>query len=286
MDRSRRIETAGLALIVAVFLMTPAAGAQHAGMGGTMSAAPVHAAAPARALRAPAGSVVVRSGGIHATTSVHHTRGATAPDGPSRADLLSTGTPDPYINSGGVPLYIDGVLNAGPGSVYYGNNNLLGVKAFIDPATQLQLAAYNRFRRGLQFSGIFLPLLPMYADVPAADEEDAEAPPPPDQGQTAQSQQPQVIIVREAPENATENTQPPPNAAPEEQTEPPDEGAFLLIFRDGSSEQAAAFTRSGDQVIFITPDGMRQTVPLSELDLDATQRVNQERGTPLQLSSN
>jgi hypothetical protein len=38
-----------------------------------------------------------------------------------------------------------------------------------------------------------------------------------------------------------------------------------------------------DRIVYITRDGNRKSVLLSELDEDATVRLNQERGTPLQM---
>lgn len=253
-----------------------------------MAGATVRAAAPP-ALHAPAGSVVVRSNGMRAHTSAPHVRSTNAPRAAAAGDFLFNSPPDPYLNSGTVPMYINGILNAGPGSTFIGNNNLLGVKALIDPVTQLQLATYERLARDFQSVGIFVPLLPGYAGVPTDDDQQAEAYPP-DQGQADQQQQqpqqPQVIVIREGPPGANENAEAQPSVPAEEEAPIRDEGEFLLIFRDGHSERAAAFTRSGDQVVYITPDGLRQSTAVSEIDVDATQRANQERGTPLQLSSN
>lgn len=63
----------------------------------------------------------------------------------------------------------------------------------------------------------------------------------------------------------------------------PDEGQFTLILRDGSSIQAVAFTHTSGKIIYITTEGMRRSFADSLLDSDQTVRVNQERGTPLQL---
>lgn len=62
-----------------------------------------------------------------------------------------------------------------------------------------------------------------------------------------------------------------------------DEGEFTLVLRDGSRISALAFTHSSDVIIYISPDGGRRTFANADLDADATVRVNQERGTPLQL---
>ncbi|MFZ0644325.1 MAG: hypothetical protein WA690_24130 [Candidatus Acidiferrales bacterium] len=77
-----------------------------------------------------------------------------------------------------------------------------------------------------------------------------------------------------APMSAPEQPQPPPL---------PDVGSFTLVMRDGTQVDALAFTRAQDKIIFITPDGGRRTVSASDIDSDSTARVNEERGTPLQL---
>ncbi|MFZ3333235.1 MAG: hypothetical protein WA197_21530 [Candidatus Acidiferrales bacterium] len=76
-----------------------------------------------------------------------------------------------------------------------------------------------------------------------------------------------------------------PMPAPEEPQPPPlpDVGAFALVMRDGTQVDALAFTRAQDKIIYITPDGGRRTVSASDIDSDSTARVNEERGTPLQM---
>jgi len=69
-----------------------------------------------------------------------------------------------------------------------------------------------------------------------------------------------------------------------EQQEPlPDVGTLTLVLRDGSHLDVVAFTMTQGQVIYITPEGRRLTIAAEIFDADATQRVNQERGTPMQL---
>jgi hypothetical protein len=63
----------------------------------------------------------------------------------------------------------------------------------------------------------------------------------------------------------------------------PDEGEFTLILRNGQEIEAVAFTRVDDRIVYITTGGGRHTVAVGELDVDATVRLNQERGTPLQI---
>jgi hypothetical protein len=69
-----------------------------------------------------------------------------------------------------------------------------------------------------------------------------------------------------------------------EQQEPlPDAGTLTLVLRDGSRFDVIAFTMTQGQVIYITPEGRRLSIAAEIFDADATQRLNQERGTPMQL---
>ena len=69
-----------------------------------------------------------------------------------------------------------------------------------------------------------------------------------------------------------------------DQLEPlPDVGTLTLVLRDGTHLDVVAFTMTQGQVIYITPEGRRLTISSDIFDADATQRVNQEHGTPMQL---
>jgi hypothetical protein len=68
-----------------------------------------------------------------------------------------------------------------------------------------------------------------------------------------------------------------------EQEPLPDVGTLTLVLRDGSHLDVVAFTMTQGQVVYITPEGRRLTISADIFDADATQRVNQERGTPMQL---
>jgi hypothetical protein len=77
---------------------------------------------------------------------------------------------------------------------------------------------------------------------------------------------------------------PAPEQQEAEQQEPlPDVGTLTLVLRDGSRLDVVAFTMTQGNVIYITPEGRRLTISAEILDADATQRVNQEHGTPMQL---
>jgi hypothetical protein len=63
----------------------------------------------------------------------------------------------------------------------------------------------------------------------------------------------------------------------------PDVGSLVLVLRDGTRLDVVAFTMTQGQVVYITPEGRRLSVSAELFDADATQRLNQERGTPMQL---
>jgi hypothetical protein len=153
----------------------------------------------------------------------------------------------------------------------------LGIKAFIDPATQLRLAAAERFPRGTRgsgFGGSGFYLLDAGGEYAAPDEEPAASDQP--------APQPQIIVVQQAPAAQQTDAQAEPESAMESLPPLPDVGQFTLVLRNGSQIQAVAFTRSNDKIVYITVEGSRRTIAVTDLDSDATVRVNQERGTPLQ----
>ena len=113
------------------------------------------------------------------------------------------------------------------------------------------------------------------------------------------SPSPQIVIVQQPPmvimqpsapaEEDAEPVRTRRRAAPEESAAPappapPREvGEFVLVRRDGRLLLAVAFSTDGKQVNYVTREGIRRSVPLAELDLEATQQQNEERGTSLRL---
>ncbi|HKV47539.1 MAG TPA: hypothetical protein VJN69_05565 [Candidatus Acidoferrales bacterium] len=158
-------------------------------------------------------------------------------------------------------------------------NKDLNVKAAIDPATQLALREAARFGcTGIAGSGYIL-----WDGASYAPAEQREAQPQ----ESVSASQPQIIVVQvPAAAQQVELARTSAESRPlEEQAPPlPDIGQFTLVMRDGTQLKAAAFTRSNDQIIYITPDGMRHTIAVTDLDADATLRLNSERGSQLQLS--
>jgi len=164
------------------------------------------------------------------------------------------------------------------------------LKAFIDPATQQRLAlAELRARRKpkdthgfifLDGGGAYvLPAEPGTDLNPDADAQTAQ-----DQGEdqeqgSRQERAQQASKQQEQLELEANNAR----LAQEQSESLPDEGQFTLILRSGQEIEAVAFTRVDDRIVYITTGGGRHTVAVHELDVDATVRLNQERGTPLQI---
>jgi hypothetical protein len=63
----------------------------------------------------------------------------------------------------------------------------------------------------------------------------------------------------------------------------PDVGDFILVRRDGRILFASVFSVVGSQLQYVTPEGIRHSIAISDLDADATQQMNEARGTTVQI---
>jgi len=96
-----------------------------------------------------------------------------------------------------------------------------------------------------------------------------------------------VADLREAQARAAEQSDARPPQAPRPQalaetTPAPNYPPVSFVFRDGHQLEARNYAIVGYN-FWIMDDGMTRRYPLSELDLKATTRVNDERGVPFQL---
>jgi hypothetical protein len=111
-------------------------------------------------------------------------------------------------------------------------------------------------------------------------------------------QQPQIIVIQQpAPVTVAQPTSPPPQASANSavpSTTPPstslvpaaavrDVGEFILIRRDGRVLFASVFYVSGGQLHYVTPEGIRHTVSVAELDSNATHQMNDALGSAVQI---
>lgn len=152
----------------------------------------------------------------------------------------------------------------------------LAEKAAIDPATQIALAQARRLNCGAVGTGGYL----LYGGGGYVEPEQTE-----DEPAAEPDSRPQVIVVQVpvAAQGAAAEEQ---TSAAAQEAEPalPDVPAFVLVMRDGTQVKATAFTQSGNSIVYITQEGDRRTALLSNLDTEATVRLNGERGAQLQLS--
>jgi hypothetical protein len=203
--------------------------------------------------------------------------------GSARATSTMTTTTDAsgntIVTSTGSPLSVQELLNPFPSPGFdfthlAAINRDLDIKALIDPVTQGRLAIAERLLRESP-QPTFFPFFTGGSPIVYVQ--------PPEQ----QQQQPPIIILQQVPSSAAPAPGPgaETQAVPLEETQPPlpDVGEFTLVMRDGSQISAIAFTRRDDRIIYITKDGSRRSIDLSKLDAAATQRVNEERGTAIQL---
>jgi hypothetical protein len=159
----------------------------------------------------------------------------------------------------------------------------------IDPVTMEELALAERFNRGGVGSSAYL--LGGYGygysgDAPVDNgdpnnvPQDAQAQPAAPAPQPA----PQIIILQQS---AAPGASSPGEGAEERHAASaplPEASDFLLVLKSGVMVSAVAFTRQGDELIYVTKEGNRRTMSVATIDSDATSKINAARGTPLKLS--
>jgi hypothetical protein len=139
-------------------------------------------------------------------------------------------------------------------------------------------------RRG---QGAFIPIFfggyPYYSDDPSSDQQDQQA------AQPAQPQ-PQIIVIQQpvpAQQAADSGSDTGNVSAPAPESEAaasvPDVGDFILVRRDGRILFASIFSVVGTQILYVTPEGIRRTVAMADLDSDATEQMNEARGTTVMI---
>lgn len=215
------------------------------------------------------------------------------------ANVMNSSAPEDNFgfennNSGfvGSPLSLQDLLNITPTNGFDWQhvnaiNQDLQQKALIDPVTQLEIAQAERLLRAN--SGTFAGAYVLgggygyYVPEQMSEEQQTYSSEQPAQAAAqgaAPNVEPRVIVLQQA---APQKSAAPsaPRESPEQAV--PDRGEFTLVLRDGEHIKALAFTHVKNKIIYITPDGSRKTMDAGDLDPDATVRLNQEKGSPLQL---
>ncbi|MGC1619176.1 MAG: hypothetical protein WA765_11875 [Candidatus Acidiferrum sp.] len=131
------------------------------------------------------------------------------------------------------------------------------------------VGAYFPFYGG----GYYWPIFP--DDV---DDQQASAAPP-EEAQPADTGEPvaEQVAENEAP------VRPSHDYVPSKPAPPQDTDEYVFVRRDGTLFFAAAFAWENGTLRYITREGLRRTLPLDQLDLNATQQFNQQRGLNFRL---
>jgi len=237
-----------------------------------------HAGAPATAQYPSSTTKPV----AHSPSTIHHSANATGPGSARTVNGVKVRALD-FDNLGSAPLGPHFVGPVSPGG-------------FINPlaATDDEVKQQRRQRNsgaiilfgggyGYDYSGQDQNS-DQSQDASSANYEDAQS----GGQQSGAQQQPQYIFVQQVPDprlqgkqSAADQAEPSAAAERESAVPIPDVGSFTLVTRNGNLLDAVAFTRSSDRLVYITPDGGRRTLAFRDLDVDETQRLNTERGTPI-----
>ena len=280
-------------LLAAAAALPWTAAAQHGGVvGGSTAPAAAPAAPSAGRVSHPSSAGTVSAHphhgspvGIHGTGNAHHSTG-TNTTGTTAAP--QTSTPNIVVVPADSGLTLQDITGQVPGlgfdyehlAAISGN---LAEKALIDPATMEELALAERFNRGGAGGSSFF--LGGYgygggdaAPVDNGDSQDAQAQP----AAPAPQPSPQIIILQQpaTPGATAGRTEDPQSAS----APLPEASDFLLVLKSGVMVSAVAFTRQGDQLVYVTNEGNRRTMSVTTIDSEATSKINAARGTPLKLS--
>ena len=228
------------------------------------------AAAPARSMTAP--HRFTTASGYGSARSRHHGREF------ENGGFANNGFFSNSLGLGQISFFPNLNYGVGVNGINYIATQDVGTEAAIDPATQWRLAIAQRVAgsTGVFGGGYYLLGGGGYAYPSPADSGESE------QAGGQPQQQPQMIVVQQAPAQSAQTAPQPAEQAVAEQPPLPDAGQFTLVLHNGTQIEAVAFTQMKDHIVYITRDGSRRILSLGDLDKDATIRVNQERGTPLQ----
>jgi hypothetical protein len=161
-----------------------------------------------------------------------------------------------------------------------------------------QRGSFHGGRRNRLDQGAFVPVFfggfpyypyPYYSDGTVYD----QAEQPAQQYVPQSAAQPQIIVIQQplpVQQGASVPSSGIPAAGrdssiPESQAPAPvrEVGDFILVRRDGRVLFASVFSVVGNQVLYVTPEGIRHTLAVSDVDSDATREMNEARGTTVQI---
>ena len=147
--------------------------------------------------------------------------------------------------------------------------------------------SFQSGRHGRRGQGAFVPIL--YGGYPYSYD-DSEYDPSQQPAVQQTQPQPQIIVIQQsvpAQQSADAGNDSgnfsAPAPAPQADAQIPDVGDFILVRRDGRVLFASVFSVVGTQLQYVSPEGIRHTLAMSDLDAGATQEMNEARGTTVQI---
>lgn len=110
--------------------------------------------------------------------------------------------------------------------------------------------------------------------------------PVPQQPQVIVVQAPAPVVVVQQPAPVTQAPAAPsppkqrvaPAAQPDQSAPVHEVSAYVLVQRNGKILRASAYSVVGNNLLYITPEGMPHNMPLAQLDTAATRRMNEAQG--------
>src|SRR5271155_1885126 len=289
-------------LVAAAAALPLTAAAQHGGVaagGSAPVAAPVAPPAGKTSHSATygSGSLHPHRGapvGVHGTGTARHATATTETTATTSTAAPQNVTPNVVVVPADSGITLQDLTGQVPGlgfdyehlAAISGN---LAEKALIDPVTMEELALAERFNRGGVGSSAYL--LGGYGygysgDAPVDNGDPNNVP------QDAQTQPaapapqpaPQIIILQQPAPGVTSSGEGSAEERHPAAVPLPEASDFLLVLKSGVMVSAVAFTRQGDELIYVTKEGNRRTMSVATIDSDATSKINAARGTPLKLS--
>jgi hypothetical protein len=293
-----------LAFLVAAAAALPLiAAAQHGGVAAGSSAPAAAPVAP------PAGkashSATYGSGslhphrsapvGVHGSGTTRHAATTTDTTATTSTAAAQNATPNVVVVPADSGITLQDLTGQVPGlgfdyehlAAISGN---LAEKALIDPVTMEELALAERFNRGGVGSSAYL--LGGYGYGYAGGDAPVDNGDPNNVPQDAQAQPaapapqpaPQIIILQQPAAPGASSSGEGAEERHAASAPLPEASDFLLVLKSGVMVSAVAFTRQGDELIYVTKEGNRRTMSVATIDSDATSKINAARGTPLKLS--
>ena len=217
----------------------------------------------------PPGTQVVSASGASTVTSTQLTSGTSQSTGSSTSinalgffPTSSLGFPSP-----GFSFEHQAALNQN-----------LAAKAAIDPATQHRLA----FERQMRASTPVTPLIPFF---PTTQVIIVQQPPVVILTEPEATQRDEELTLAAGPAVPRRRHEPEPMESPRELVAPqpaapppPELNEIVLVRRDGKLVFVVAYSTQGERLVYVMHDGVRRSMPVSEVDTDATRLINEERG--------